>query len=89
MTRSVNRFGAAPLWRGVAAWTNMTDVTHRRTRLSALVLVAALAGSSAACSRPDPNAPIKLTGDPSAVAPATTTTTTSTTSTTTTTLFYK
>jgi len=67
----------------------MTVVTHRRTRLSALVLAAALAGSAGACSRPDVNAPIKLTGNPGAVAPPTTTSTTSTTSTTTTTLFYK
>ena len=63
-------------------------VMTRRSRIGAAVLALAVAGGLSACSHPDPNPPVKLTGDPQAAMPSESTTTTSTTTTTTTTLFY-
>ena len=53
----------------------------------ALVALALLLGA-AGCSRPDPNPPMRVTGDPAEAIPTTAPTTTTSTSTTTTTMFY-
>jgi hypothetical protein len=62
-------------------------VPSRRSVTTALVALAVAAGA-AGCSRPEANAPMKVTGDPAEAIPSTVPTTTTSTSTTTTTLFY-
>lgn len=59
-----------------------------RRQITGALMVASLALTGAACSRPDANAPVRVTGDQSEAVPAVAETTTSTTSATTTTLFY-
>ncbi len=62
-------------------------MTRSRVRtIAALVVV--LGGTVAACSRPDPNPAIRVTGDPLAADPPTTVTTTTTTEAPTTTLYW-
>ena len=63
-------------------------VMTRRSRIGAAALALAVAGGLSACSHPDPNPPVKITGDPQAAMPSEAPTTTSTTTTTTTTLYY-
>jgi hypothetical protein len=73
---------------GFAPVEQHVGVISRRSRIGAAGLALALAAGLGACSRPDPNPPIKLTGDPQAAIPTEAPTTTSTTTTTTTTLYY-
>ena len=63
----------------------MTSPRRTATIVACSVLVA-LGG--AGCSKPDPNAPVRITGDPSKAVPPTSSTSTTTTSSTTTTLYY-
>lgn len=62
-------------------------VRPSRSVSTALVALVALAGT-ASCSKPDPNPPMRVTGEPSAAVPEVPETTTTSTSTTTTTMFY-
>ncbi len=63
-------------------------ISRRSRRCAAAVTALALATGLGACSRPDPNPPIKLTGDPQAANPSVVTPTTTTSTSTTTTLFH-
>lgn len=54
-------------------------MTGPRTKICALVLAASAAVGLAGCSRPDANAPVRITGDKTEAIPATDATTTSTT----------
>ena len=58
-----------------------------RSVSTALVALAVLIGA-VGCSRPDPNPPMRVTGDPAEAIPSTVPTSTTSTSTTTTTMFY-
>jgi hypothetical protein len=59
-----------------------------RTLFAPLVVALAVLGGATGCSRPEQNAPLVVTGDPSAANPERATTTAAPTTTTTTTLFY-
>ena len=64
-------------------------MTGPRKKICALVLAASVSVGLAGCSRPDANAPVRITGDKDAAIPATDpTTTSSTTEAPPTTLFY-
>jgi hypothetical protein len=58
-----------------------------RSVSTALVALAVLVGA-VGCSRPDPNPPMRVTGDPADAVPTTEATSTTSTSTTTTTMYY-
>jgi hypothetical protein len=63
-------------------------MTNPRTLIGAATLAGALIVGATACSQPDPNPPIVVTGNPAKANPPGTSTTTSTTTIPTTTLYY-
>jgi hypothetical protein len=63
-------------------------MTNPRTLVGAAVLAGAVILGATACSQPDPNPPVVVTGDPAKANPPLPTTTTSTTTIPTTTLYY-
>ena len=63
-------------------------MTSPRRTVVVVACSALVALGAAGCSKPDPNAPVRITGDPAKAVPPTSSTTSTTTSTTTTTLYY-
>ena len=63
-------------------------MVHLPKRMSVAIVGLAVLAGTAGCARPDPNPPMRVTGDKSEAIPATSTTTSTSTSTTSTTLYY-
>ncbi len=73
----------------LGASTEQSVAMSRARRLVPTVLIAlVVAAGVGACSQPEPNPPVKITGKETEAVPTTGPTTTTSTSTTTTTLFY-
>ena len=63
-------------------------MVHARRLVPPVLIAVAISFGAGACSKPEANPPVKITGNENAAVPVTGPTTTTSTSTTTTTLYY-